>query len=153
MNKITIITCILIMFLFCTKKVTTVVYEDKPQKKAFMVFKPEEKPSQVEPPSKPMEVYRKKIVIYFKFDSDELTEKEKLKINNIDNPVELIGGACPLGNDDYNYTLGLKRAYSVKKIFDDRGIKVLSVKSIGEHDLITDEPKEYYLNRRCEVKY
>lgn len=146
-------TALVLTIISCSKKVITTEVLPEPQKdKAMMVFPVEESPK-VEAPAVPMETFKQTVIVYFKFDSDELQDSERWKIVNIDKPVELVGGTCPIGGDDYNYTLGLRRAYSVKKLFDQNYVKVESVKSVGEKELVTTDKSEYRLNRRCEIKY
>jgi peptidoglycan-associated lipoprotein len=147
--KIFIIAVLLI--LSCSKKIITV--EEVPQKPVndVMMTFPLEKPPQ--PPQVQMNKIKQCVIVYFKFDSDELQESEKWKISNIDQPVELTGGCCPIGTDDYNYTLGLRRAMVVKNFFEKSGINVKSYKSIGERELIETDREKYSLNRRCEIRF
>lgn len=140
---------VVLLIVFCSKKVTTV--SETPQElpkedKVLMVFK-DEKPAQ------PLVETPKYLTVYFDFDSDVLRDNEKFKLSIIDKPVELTGGACPIGSDDYNYTLGLRRAYSVRDYLEQSGIKVTSVTSFGENGLVSTDKDEYPLNRRCEIKY
>ena len=150
MLRIVVIALILII-VSCAKKVTIAeVLPETNKDKVIWTFQLEKPPQQVE---NPVENIKKTVIVYFKFDSDELQESERWKINDINQPVELIGGACPIGNDDYNYTLGLRRAFSVKYFFEKNNISVESVKSVGENALLTTDKNEYRLNRRCEIKY
>jgi outer membrane protein OmpA-like peptidoglycan-associated protein len=141
----------ILLIVSCSKKVITV--EELPQepKSEIMMTFPLEEP--LRPPPVPMDKIKQCVVVYFKFDSDELQESEKWKISNIDQPVELTGGCCQIGTEEYNYTLGLKRGYSVKRFFDSLGVVILSVKSVGENNPITTNKNEYNLNRRCEIRY
>jgi len=137
----------------CSKKVTKAVEYESPKQEVAMVL-PEE-PEKVEvieelvPPVPEKEP--KSITIYFKFDSYEVSESEKDKLYGLSGTVRLTGGTCDIGTDEYNYTLGLKRAYSVKEILDKYGIKVLSCTSVGKYgpDSQTDRKK----NRRCIINY
>lgn len=74
--------------------------------------------------------------------------------NHLDASVLLIGHACPLGEEDYNYELGGRRAVSVKNYLVSR-YKIdrnrIFITSKGESEPVTDEPTEYQLNRRVEV--
>jgi outer membrane protein OmpA-like peptidoglycan-associated protein len=147
--KIFIIAILLI--LSCSKKVITVEeLPQEPENDIMMTFPLEDPP---QPPPVPMNKIKQCVIVYFKFDSDELQESEKWKISNIDQPVELTGGCCPIGTDAYNYTLGLRRAMVVKNFFEKSGINVKSYKSIGERELIETDREKYSLNRRCEIRF
>jgi outer membrane protein OmpA-like peptidoglycan-associated protein len=60
--------------------------------------------------------------------------------------VELTGGCCPLGTDEYNDLLGFRRAAAVRE-----AIGVGVCRSVGERHLVTADPAEYWRNRRCEI--
>jgi outer membrane protein OmpA-like peptidoglycan-associated protein len=153
--KIFIIAIAVLSVLSCSKKVITIAESPEPSPKnadneVMMVFSPgAARQTSPAPIKKPEQC----VIVYFKFDSDELLESEKWKIKNIDRPVELIGGCCPIGSDDYNYTLGLRRAMTIKRFFETGGITVKSYISIGERELIETNREKYFMNRRCEVKY
>jgi outer membrane protein OmpA-like peptidoglycan-associated protein len=141
----------LILVVSCTKKTTVVTPTPVIEKpKAVMVFKKEPEIKEVKSvePVKPVTV-----TVYFDFDSYVLKESEKWKLSDINRPVNLVGGCCPIGTEEYNYTLGLNRAYSVKRYFDEIGIKVLTVRSVGENDLKSTLKSDYNDNRRCEITY
>jgi outer membrane protein OmpA-like peptidoglycan-associated protein len=100
-----------------------------------------------------MEKFKTLVTVYFKFDSYEIQKSEEWKMSNISQPVELIGGCCPIGTDDYNYTLGLHRAMIVREYLKNRGIEIITYKSVGKRNLVTADSNEYGLNRRCEIRY
>ncbi|MFA1562324.1 OmpA family protein [Aliivibrio fischeri] len=80
--------------------------------------------------------------VHFKFDEHSLNDDDKELLNKIinrlvenDKFISIEGNTDSIGSDAYNYTLGLKRANSVKKyLIDKKGIDEdrLSVKSNGE---------------------
>ena len=95
--------------------------------------------------------------VYFDFDSYELKRSamsflDGLKQNVLlgGEVVTLSGGCCPIGDDDYNYDLGIKRAVSVSEYLDVDAV----VKSVGEDEeyLITNAHENYWKNRRCEIR-
>jgi len=80
--------------------------------------------------------------IYFTFDSYALSkEAQKILIKQAEwlkanpNTIAYIEGHCDeIGTDEYNFTLGLKRAQSVKNFIEQRGVdkERLSVTSFGK---------------------
>ena len=150
--KYTVIFMVSIMLFSCSKKVTNAGYVDQPKKKEVALVLPETKKE--EPKKETVETKTEKTVtVYFKFDSDVLQKGEIWKISNLTDPVELTGGACPIGMDYYNYTLGMKRAIAVRDYLEKNGVVVKSMKSVGENNLIETDRDKYHFNRRCEVKY
>lgn len=95
------------------------------------------------------------VVVQFEFDSYELTNEQKELINLMDVDdcgIELVGGACPIGTEGYNLQLGMRRALVVYDyLVNERGAKNVRWRSVGEHELRTTNPDEYYLNRRCDI--
>jgi outer membrane protein OmpA-like peptidoglycan-associated protein len=101
--------------------------------------------------------------LYFKFESDALTNESSLKVPEILAAVTrlavpevvVIGHTDTLGDRKANKALGLKRAMSVKGVLVDAGIApaLIEVSSHGEADLLvktrnnTAEPR----NRRVEI--
>jgi len=92
--------------------------------------------------------------IYFTFDSSKLSKeaesaltKQAEWLNTNQNATASIEGYCDeVGAKEYNYALGLKRAYSAKRFLEKRGVdkERLSVTSYGdtkpnklEHDKIS----------------
>jgi outer membrane protein OmpA-like peptidoglycan-associated protein len=135
----------------CSKKVTSFTEYQKPVKSEPVYAL--EKFDTAKPVIEKQAVQKGKIVVYFEFDSYALDGTEKEKLNEVTGTVEIIGGSCPIGTDEYNYDLGLKRANAVRVVVEQRGATVKSLKSVGENDLITTDEKEYKLNRRCELIY
>ena len=138
-----------ILLVSCSKKVTNSTEYESPTKDIAMVIPVENKPEPVIEEHK--EVVESFLVIYFKLNSYELAESELQKLVQVDRPAKLKGGCCPLGESDYNYDLGLKRAYSVRNELQKRGIQVLDCISVGENELISEY--DYERNRRCEITY
>jgi outer membrane protein OmpA-like peptidoglycan-associated protein len=97
---------------------------------------------------------QKKVVIYFDYDSDIIRPSELSKLFKIETAVILIGGCSPEGTDSYNDGLGYRRALSVRVALLKKGTTSFSsITSVGKRNLVTTDPKEYPLDRRCEVIY
>lgn len=102
----------------------------------------------------------KETVIHFDFDDARLRLGEKNALAALAQTVKrgtvirLTGGACPIGEEDYNLKLGYGRGYEVKKFLMDYceipGENIV-VTSVGESELVTEDEAQYELNRRCEI--
>ncbi len=104
--------------------------------------------------------------IYFDFDKSDIRpgDAEILKQNagQIKNLIDqgkkptvtIEGHCCPIGTSEYNMALGWRRAESAKSYLIKLGIdaKILNTISYGEERLVTNDPNQYHLNRRCEFK-
>lgn len=100
--------------------------------------------------------------VNFEFDSYDLSETAKFILQGIvylacDMPsfqVRITGHACPIGSNEYNYTLGLKRAVSVSEYLKSYGIpaKSITVESEGERYPISSDKNEYWKNRRTDIE-
>ncbi len=133
----------------------TKVEADLEEPKAVAAVTPEPKPV-----AKPED---KSWVIYFGFDSADLSAEDAEKIKEIvtyakenDAKVSLTGHTDRVGSDDYNNLLSVERASAVAKAMGDQGIATGEVQmiSLGEKDpavATVDEVKEP-LNRRVVVK-
>lgn len=108
----------------------------------------------------PIRAIPERHTVLFELNSDALSNEAVEIINDYVNylgnskrcMITLKGGACPLGTEGYNYNLAYRRAESVSRVFKEKGINCEIVeKSVGEHQLISDIPERYYLNRRCEI--
>lgn len=68
--------------------------------------------------------------------------------------VTIEGHCCPLGTSEYNMALGWRRAESAKGYLVKLGVDgaLLNTISYGEERLVTTDPNQYHLNRRCEFK-
>jgi outer membrane protein OmpA-like peptidoglycan-associated protein len=101
--------------------------------------------------------------LYFRFESDELTDESRALVPEIlkvvgERPfpdVSIVGHTDTSGNSKSNFDLGLKRAMTIRGWLVARGLdpKLVEVASHGEADLLvrtaddTPEPK----NRRVEI--
>jgi outer membrane protein OmpA-like peptidoglycan-associated protein len=105
----------------------------------------------------------KHFTLYFKFESDALTDESGRKIPEILAAVKrlavpevvVIGHTDTLGDATANIALGLKRAKSVQSVLVDAGIAptLIAVASHGEADLLvkTRDNKAEPRNRRVEI--
>jgi len=97
------------------------------------------------------------LTLYFGFDSDYLTDSEAMKLKVIpvrsDAVLYLVGGACPIGDEDYNDALGTKRALVVADELAKLGydVRLIMCASVGEYNLVSSDPASYWMNRRVRV--
>jgi outer membrane protein OmpA-like peptidoglycan-associated protein len=101
--------------------------------------------------------------LYFKFESDALTDESSRKVPEILAAVKrlavpevvVVGHTDTLGDRKKNVELGLKRAMSVKSVLADAGIAtaLIEVASHGEADLLvkTRNNRAEPRNRRVEI--
>ncbi len=156
---------VLVVVVGCTKKTSqiTVVeplvkYIEERENPPEII--PEDIPISIVPDQEALPVYDHiEKVVYFDFDSDELSTGVIQKLNVISATIrpntELVitGGCCPVGRWAYNYRLGLRRAVSVYNFLEPYcggGINMVAA-SYGEDNLVTNDPHEYYLNRRVVI--
>lgn len=68
--------------------------------------------------------------------------------------ADIIGHACPLGESEYNFDLGMRRAQAVKTVLVGMGIEPSRIRTIskGETEPETTNPEEYQLNRRVTME-
>ncbi len=109
-------------------------------------------------PPKPISV-----LLYFKNNSNELTDESKAKLPEILSYIKervpcditVIGHADTKGSEEYNIKISLKRAQMVKKWILSQNVKLnsLSVESYGESDLLvkTADNVSEAKNRRVEL--
>ena len=103
------------------------------------------------------------VTLYFRFDSDELTDESRALVPEIlqavrDQPspdVVVMGHTDTTGSRAFNFELGLKRANAVRSILVQAGLDAPSVEimTFGETDLLVptaDEVPEPR-NRRVEI--
>ena len=90
------------------------------------------------------------VVVYFDFDSAKLKESEKKKLLAVSGKVRIEGFASPEGSERYNLNLSRRRAKSVKRFLENRGVLVLEVKGLGERPCKLP-PKEWKLCRKAVV--
>lgn len=64
--------------------------------------------------------------------------------------AKIVGHACPLGEAEYNYDLGMRRAQAVKTVLVGMGIEPSRIRTIskGETEPETTNPDDYQFNRR-----
>jgi outer membrane protein OmpA-like peptidoglycan-associated protein len=103
------------------------------------------------------------VTLYFRFDSDELTDESRALVPEIlqavrDQPVPdivVVGHTDTTGSTAFNFDLGLKRANAVRNILVQAGLDApsLEVMTLGEADLLIPTPDEVPepRNRRVEV--
>jgi len=65
--------------------------------------------------------------------------------------LQVTGHACQLGPEQFNKTLALRRAKTVGRFLQDHGFAVATVLGKGSGQPVTDDPKEYFKNRRVEI--
>lgn len=106
-------------------------------------------------------VVRTNRTVYFNFDSDVVSPDQMAAISEIAaaargcaGEIVLVGGACPIGEEPYNRDLGQRRAEALSRVLQvSYGLEScdIKVRTVGEHDLVSDNPANYGLNRRCEM--
>jgi outer membrane protein OmpA-like peptidoglycan-associated protein len=101
--------------------------------------------------------------LYFKFESDELTEESRALISDIQQEVKarllpdivIVGHTDTMGTPLANFDLGLKRAAMVRTLLREAGLdaSTMDVTSLGEADLLIKTPDETPepRNRRVEI--
>jgi outer membrane protein OmpA-like peptidoglycan-associated protein len=105
----------------------------------------------------------KHYVLYFRFESDELTDESRALVRDIQQAVKArtmadiiaVGHTDTMGTPRANFELGLKRATSVRNLLTRAGLdgSTIDVTSLGEADLLIKTPDETPepRNRRVEV--
>jgi outer membrane protein OmpA-like peptidoglycan-associated protein len=105
----------------------------------------------------------KHYVLYFRFESDELTEESRALVADIQKEVKerrlpdivVVGHTDTMGTRRKNFELGLKRATSVRNLLTQSGLDAaaIDVTSLGEADLLIKTPDETPepRNRRVEI--
>ncbi len=96
--------------------------------------------------------------IHFDFDRANIREQDKEILNRAVTEIDptwkiMIQGYCdPIGTNEYNYNLGLRRSNSAKEYLTKLGINrnQIITKSFGETNLVTTDSLEYWKNRRVE---
>ncbi len=98
--------------------------------------------------------------IYFEFDRSDIQSREDFKILDIIvieckaqmiDKLYVTGYACPIGTDEYNYELGLKRARSVANYLMKKYDIEYVLNSFGENKLVSTDPRFYHLNRYVNI--
>jgi len=101
--------------------------------------------------------------IHFDFDRYDIrsadTEALRMVANQLqaDSTLKItIEGHCdPIGSDEYNEELGMRRALAAKNYLVQLGIapERITVMSFGKKQLLTTDYNEYWRNRRCEFRF
>ncbi len=69
----------------------------------------------------------------------------------LDMALQVTGHACQLGPEQLNQTLSLQRAQAVARFLQDHGFAVASVQGKGAGQPVTNDPGEFFKNRRVEI--
>jgi outer membrane protein OmpA-like peptidoglycan-associated protein len=105
----------------------------------------------------------KHFTLYFRFESDELTDESRALVLDIQKEVKerplpdivVVGHTDTMGTPRANFDLGLKRATSVRNLLSEAGLdaSTMEVTSLGEADLLIKTPDETPepRNRRVEI--
>jgi outer membrane protein OmpA-like peptidoglycan-associated protein len=105
----------------------------------------------------------KHFTLYFRFESDELTDESRALVLDIQKEVKerplpdivVVGHTDTMGTPSANFDLGLKRATSVRNLLAEAGLdpSTMEVTSLGEADLLIKTPDETPepRNRRVEI--
>jgi len=162
MKRVTRVTIMMLAFMFalalmgCPKKCVKPAAEEP-----VVVEEP-----QVEEEITPTQVELNLQTIYFDFDKSDIRPGDATILQaNADQikkavaagqkfSVTIEGHCCPLGTSEYNMALGWRRAESAKSYLVKLGVDagLLNTISYGEERLVTNDPNQYHLNRRCEFK-
>lgn len=99
-------------------------------------------------------IYR--FTVFFLLNSAEISTEQTTMLDEIVRDyrgfkIAIEGHCCPIGTDEYNYTLGLARASMVAQWLRDRGANDVVTSSKGESEPISTEPARYWENRRAEI--
>ena len=92
--------------------------------------------------------------VHFPFDSAEITQKERAKLDRlrsgipVDTVVNLDGFTCDRGSFSHNMNLSLRRAREVASYLKGKGVSVDRVEGLGQNSPISDDRR---LNRRVEI--
>lgn len=163
MNSLTKLTLLVIpltivlALMGCPKKCVKPVAEEP-----VVVEEPVEEKVEVAPPKGELNLQ----TIYFDFDKSDIRPGDasilQANAEQIKKAVEagqkltviIEGHCCPLGTSEYNMALGMRRAESAKSYLVKLGVDagLLNTISYGEERLVTNDPNQYQLNRRCEFK-
>jgi len=92
--------------------------------------------------------------VHFPFDSEEITRKERAKLDRlmlgipVDTVVNFDGFTCDRGSFSHNVNLSLRRAREVASYLKGKGVSVGRVEGLGQNSPISDDRR---LNRRVEI--
>ncbi|WP_457577339.1 OmpA family protein [Desulfomarina sp.] len=74
-----------------------------------------------------------------------------IRCEGMDMALQVTGHACQFGPEQLNQTLSRQRAETVARFLQEHGFAVASVQGKGAEQPVTDDPKEYFKNRRVEI--
>jgi len=92
--------------------------------------------------------------VHFPFDSEEITQKERAKLDRLvlgipaGTVVNLDGFTCDRGSFSHNTNLSLRRAREVASYLKGKGVSVRRVEGLGQSSPVSDDRR---LNRRVEI--
>ncbi len=92
--------------------------------------------------------------VHFPFDSGEITQKERAKLDRLireipaGTVVNLDGFTCDRGSFSHNANLSLRRAREVASYLKGKGVSVGRVEGLGQSSPVSDDRR---LNRRVEI--
>lgn len=92
--------------------------------------------------------------VHFPFDSEEITQKERAKLDRLirgipaDTVVNLDGFTCDRGSFSHNMHLSTGRAREVASYLKRKGVSVGRVEGLGQNSPVSDDRR---LNRRVEI--
>ena len=102
-------------------------------------------------------------VVHFAFDSIELDVPTQSALGQAaayltahpEQVLHIIGHTCPLGGDNYNYQLGMRRAEAIASWLMNHGIEPsrVSIASAGKQQIIDASVAGYPSNRRTELTF
>ena len=115
-----------------------------------------------EKPIQPKKIELSLATIHFDFDKSDIRAGDATILQgNYDQlkaatgmQVTIEGYCDPVGTSEYNMALGMRRAESAKSYLVKLGanMNMFSTISFGEEKLVTQDEKQFELNRRCEFK-
>jgi len=73
------------------------------------------------------------------------------RCQGLDMALQVTGHACLLGPEQLNQSLSLQRAKNVARFLKDHGFTVATILGKGAEQPVTDDPGEYFKNRRVEI--
>ncbi len=144
----------------CTSKKNTTIemFPDVIQERQEPVVTPSPAPSQREQAPAPVLTPE---TVYFGFDRFNLTDDACDALDAIAGLIGasdqgllvITGGACPIGDEQYNSDLGYRRALAVKNYLRRAGVGMeTEIRSFGESNLVALSPADYWRNRRVEIE-
>jgi outer membrane protein OmpA-like peptidoglycan-associated protein len=88
------------------------------------------------------------------FSTEAETILSRLKAYGItrSTPLVITGYTCKLGPDQLNQTLSLQRARAVAGFLQNNSFAVTAVQGRGSQHPLTDNPEEFFRNRRVEIQ-